>query len=101
MELNEIQEQCANDSRRWFPDTVSRLGFVALAIGGEAGEFCNIVKKVERGSHSLDKLRDEAALELADVLVYLCDAASILGMDLETLYHQKREYNETRFGRGR
>lgn len=43
-----------------------------LAIAGEAGELCNIVKKVIRGDFTLESKREEILLEVADVITY-CD----------------------------
>ena len=44
----------------------------ALAIAGEAGELCNILKKVRRGDFTLDAKRAEILSEIADVMTY-CD----------------------------
>ena len=43
-----------------------------LAIAGEAGELCNLIKKVVRGDFSFDDKRGEILKELADVIIY-CD----------------------------
>lgn len=46
----------------------------ALAIAGEAGELCNLVKKVIRGDFTLEEKRQEILEEIADVMTY-CDLA--------------------------
>jgi NTP pyrophosphatase (non-canonical NTP hydrolase) len=46
----------------------------ALAIAGEAGELCNLIKKIIRGDFTVEEKRDEIIEELADVITY-CDLA--------------------------
>ncbi len=46
----------------------------SLAIAGEAGELCNLVKKVIRGDFPLEQVRQEILHEIADVMIY-CDLA--------------------------
>ena len=100
--IQELRDQCDYDTARWFPDTKDDLPFMALALCGEAGEFGNIVKKVMRGSKSLDDFETKEALEdeAADILIYLALAANAGKLDLEAGYARKREYNERRFGPG-
>lgn len=43
-----------------------------LAIAGEAGELCNLVKKVERGDFTMESQRQAILEEVADVITY-CD----------------------------
>ncbi len=52
-----------------------------LGLAGEAGECCDIVKKYKYQGHELDKehLKDE----LGDVLWYVAETASGLGITLE------------------
>ena len=52
-----------------------------LGLAGESGECCDIVKKFKYQGHDLDKnhLKDE----LGDVLWYLAETASGLGITLE------------------
>lgn len=97
-DLLAIQIQCIEDNKAWFPDVAPDLGHHLIGMIGEVGEFAEIVKKVDRGSRELnDETYAEMALELVDVLIYLCSCASILNVDLAKLYHQKREYNDNRF----
>lgn len=58
-----------------------------LGLAGEAGECCDIVKKYKYQGHELDKehLKDE----LGDVLWYIAETASGLGITLEEV----AEYN--------
>ena len=58
-----------------------------LGLAGEVGECCDIVKKYKYQGHELDKehLKDE----LGDVLWYIAETASGLGITLEEV----AEYN--------
>lgn len=96
-----LAQQAMQDSDKWFGDTgvTKSLAFHALAMGGECGEFQNIIKKIERGS--LDprdaNVRYNLMMELTDVFVYLLLCAAIMGLDLEKSYQMVRANNEKRF----
>lgn len=96
MDLQQASKQCYEDTEKWFPH-VNNLGFMALALCGEAGELANLVKKVERGSVDADVVEVEMVEEVADVFTYLLNIAAILGMDLEQEFNRKRSINEKRF----
>lgn len=101
MNLKTIQEQCSRDSALYFPEFYgspsSQFDYIALALGGEVGEIQNIVKKHLRGSIPFLEMIMQVEDELPDVLIYLCELASNLGIDLEAAYHKKREFNNGRF----
>ena len=58
-----------------------------LGLAGEAGECCDLVKNIKYQGHELDKekLKDE----LGDVLWYIAETATGLGISLEEV----AEYN--------
>lgn len=58
-----------------------RLVVAALGLAGEAGEFANLVKKRFAHGHT-DIGPDELADELGDVMWYLAEAATSLGLEL-------------------
>lgn len=60
-----------------------RLVVSALGLAGEAGEFANLVKKMTAHGHPFDpeSLKDE----LGDVLWYLAEAATAVGLNLEDI----------------
>lgn len=101
-DLDAIQRRAIGDSRAWFPDVhatkQSAVVHFALGIAGEVGELVNIVKKVNRGSASWDDVAVPIAHEMADVLIYLCDLATELGVDLATAVEDKREVLIERWG---
>lgn len=55
----------------------------ALAIAGEAGELCNILKKVCRKDFTLEQAKPEILKELADVIAYCNLAMSKMGASTE------------------
>jgi hypothetical protein len=79
------------------------LGHHALALAGEVGEFCNMVKKIDRGDlvganeTTMHNFHVAMANELVDCLIYICQAATVLNFRLDEGYKQKREYNAERF----
>lgn len=98
--LLRLAQQCAEDSERWFGDMNSHnLVHHSLAMAGEVGEFCNLVKKIDRGSLDFraPATRIRLAEELTDVLVYVLNLAAILQVDLEKSYQGVREHNDKRF----
>lgn len=98
----ELTKQCVEDSARWFPGTSISLVHHCLGLAGEAGEFIDIVKKIDRGT--LDPknaaVRRNLAMEITDVFIYVLNIAAVLGIDLEETYKMKRAENEKRFGNG-
>lgn len=99
--LSVLARQCIEDSERWFGDAAAHWSIPhhALAMCGEAGEFANLVKKIERGSLDIKdpKVRYDLAMELTDVFVYLLNLAGLLRLDLEKTYLIVRGNNEKRF----
>lgn len=98
--LVELALQCQADSDRWFPSIGNDIGYHALSMAGEVGEFCNIVKKIQRGS--LDSraaaVRHDLSMELTDAFVYMLNIAALMNINLEQSYYIKRAENEKRFG---
>ncbi len=100
MDIERIQQEILADSRAWFGDEIAfSLTDVALGLTGEAGEFADLIKKVMRGTHSLEEHGRDLALELVDVFIYVVKGAALLGIDLEQVYDYKRTYNAERFAR--
>lgn len=64
----------------------------ALAIAGEAGELCNLVKKVIRGDFTLTEKRQDILREVADVITY-CDLL-MSHLDADTRDEVMRKFEE-------
>jgi NTP pyrophosphatase (non-canonical NTP hydrolase) len=106
--LQQLAEQCLSDSNKYFPQyasqggTTGRLVHFALALCTEAGEFGEIVKKIDRGSFDYSNEGIRAALknEAVDVLIYLMNIFGELGVDPLKAYFEKRDFNNSRFTKG-
>ena len=66
-----------------------------LGLAGEAGECCDLVKKYKYQGHELDK--DKLKDELGDVLWYIAETASGLGISLEEVAEYNLEKLHKRF----
>jgi NTP pyrophosphatase (non-canonical NTP hydrolase) len=99
--LGQLSIQCIEDSIRWFGDSAlhDNVPYLALAMCGEAGEFANVVKKIQRGSldPNSPETRVRLAEELTDVFVYMLNIAATLDIDLLKMYEIVRAKNEIRF----
>jgi NTP pyrophosphatase (non-canonical NTP hydrolase) len=84
MQLCSFQELSAETAV--YPDkgNIHGLMYVALGLSGEAGEVANKVKKIKRdnGGVLTDHHITELSGELGDVLWYLAQIATELGLDL-------------------
>ncbi len=75
---------------------IANLGFFSLALAGEVGEFCNIVKKIWRDGESGElwaKLDEEAV----DVLIYLVEILNLSGTDFDKVWEEKHRVLYKRF----
>ena len=70
------------------------IQYWCLALAGEIGELCNLVKKEVRDEMDL---KERISEEMADILIYLCMMANSLEVDLEKEYYRKQEKNMERF----
>lgn len=100
--LNSIQQTALRDSKAWFPDVHrtdhDAIVHFALGIAGEVGELVNLVKKVNRGSTTYTTEHTNLRNEMADVLIYLCDMAETLHIDLDEAVRLKRLILVKRWG---
>ncbi len=72
---------------------------LAMALAGEAGELLEHFQWLtEAQSYELTEAkRDEVALELADILIYVLRCAERLGVDVMDAAWRKVEINERRY----
>ena len=100
LNLSDMIYACATDSVKWFPQAQSPA-FMALAMAGEVGEVCNLIKKVERGSKTLDEVKMLVSEEMVDVLIYLINMMGLpefRDVNWESIWNEKRDFNQARFG---
>ncbi len=63
--------------------SIHRQALSALALAGEVGELCNLVKK--QAAHGHDIPPEKIADELGDILWYVAEVASAHGLSLGDL----------------
>lgn len=85
MDLNEIQKQV------W--DNKLKKGFNTENV---YEEFCYIYGEVGEAYEAWLKKKDDLGLELADIGLYLCGLAEMLGFSLQEQMEKKLEINKNR-----
>lgn len=85
MDLNEIQKQV------W--DNKVKKGFNTENV---YKEFCYIYGEVGEAYEAWLKKKDDLGLELADIGLYLCGLAEMLGFSLQEQMEKKLEINKNR-----
>jgi NTP pyrophosphatase (non-canonical NTP hydrolase) len=82
-------------AERWHEGGLLNAGWTIAdwsnAMAGEAGELCNIIKKLRRDELGMNgnkmvpatKLLEKAAMEIGDTFIYLDLLASALGLSIE------------------
>jgi NTP pyrophosphatase (non-canonical NTP hydrolase) len=85
-------------TKRWHSTGIAgwSLSDWAVAMAGEAGEICNVVKKLNRArdgmvgnTKSPDELRADLGAEIADTLIYLDLLAAASGISLAAVVTAK------------
>jgi NTP pyrophosphatase (non-canonical NTP hydrolase) len=99
MDLSEYQRQSRRTAE--YPRE-AWLAYPALGLAGEAGEVAEHAKKAIRddGGTISDERRAAMAKELGDVLWYVAQLASELGLDLDEIAGQNLEKLFSRQQRG-
>ena len=101
IDFGAMLKQMREDSDAWFGEnTHTNLTIMTLGLVGESGEVADIVKKLGRGSLTLEEAAGLIAEELIDVLHYWLMLIGMFGVDIQAVYNKKREYNVARFGDG-
>lgn len=89
VKLNEYQEKAHRTAQ--YPDLGKNLFYPTMKLAGEAGEFSEKVGKLWRNrglsnpSEFTKEDVDSLAKELGDVLWYVAENATILGLDLDQI----------------
>lgn len=98
--LRDLEAECLGDSAKFFDQKHINVTHYSICMAGELGEFCNMVKKLQRGSLDFEDpiVRYNLNMELVDLFIYLLCTAAVLDIDLEKAYEHKRTINNDRFG---
>jgi NTP pyrophosphatase (non-canonical NTP hydrolase) len=99
MELSDYQDRSRRTAQ--YPRD-AWLAYPSLGLVGEAGEVAEHVKKAIRddGGTVSDERREALAMELGDVLWYVAQLASELGLELEEIAQENLEKLSSRQQRG-
>ena len=95
MKLNEYQQRAQRTAQPGHPQ---RLAVAALGLVGEAGEFAEHVKK--HLGHGHDLSQEAAGEELGDLLWYVQECASAIGLTLEEIAARNLAKLERRYPDG-
>ncbi|WP_243030307.1 nucleoside triphosphate pyrophosphohydrolase family protein [Thermus altitudinis] len=100
MTLNEYQQEAKKTAL--YPEAY-RILYPTLGLVGEAGELANKVKKVlrDRGGTLGPDAREDLLAELGDVLWYVAQLATDLGVSLEEVAQGNLAKLRSRLERGR
>jgi NTP pyrophosphatase (non-canonical NTP hydrolase) len=102
MDLSLMGRQARHNSERWFPglhySNEDLRVFYSLALAGEVGELCNIVKKYVRTGNETRLREGGIGSELADIFTYLLLLCDELKIDLFAEFEAKQAICEARWG---
>ena len=100
MLLNDYQLQSRSTAR--YPEAANKLIYPTLGLTGEAGEVADKVKKLirDRGGVVDESFTKDVALELGDVLWYVAQLATELGLSLEEVASANLSKLQSRSHRG-
>lgn len=91
MQFNDYQAKAKETAL--YPRVGSNLIYPTLGLAGEAGEFANKVKKIDRDASGAlsEEMRQMLVEELGDVLWYVAQLSLELGTDLEMVAERNLE----------
>ncbi|MFC1727601.1 nucleoside triphosphate pyrophosphohydrolase family protein [Patescibacteria group bacterium] len=86
-----------------YPDKDSNFIYPTLGLSGEAGEVSEKIKKVlrDKGGVVDNETRRELSKELGDVLWYVANLATELGLDMEAIAQENLDKLSSRQERNR
>lgn len=100
---DELQEYVAAEGGPTFPSLLGSLEWYALALAGEVGEACNVIKKIRRddGERLTSERREHLQDELIDSLVYLMILLFRTGVPMNEAFARVRAAHEAFMARPR
>lgn len=101
MEIKEYQEKSRKTAV--YPDKDNNFIYPTLGLSGEAGEVSEKIKKVIRDKEGIidDETRESIKKELGDVLWYVSQIATELGISLDDIAEENIEKLYSRMKRGK
>jgi len=100
MNFNEYQEKSRKTAL--YPDKDNNFVYPTLGLSGEAGEVAEKIKKVirDKGGVVDDETREAIKKELGDVLWYVAQLATELGLSMDEIAEKNIEKLYSRMERG-
>ena len=100
MELSDYQKKSRVTAK--YPDAGKNFVYPTLGLSGEAGEVAEKIKKVLRDAGGVvsEEKKLEIKKELGDVLWYVAQLATELGLDLDDIARANLEKLLSRMDRG-
>lgn len=94
--------QVASRKTALYPNTGSNFIYPTLGLVGEAGEVAEKIKKVLRDADGVltDETREKITKELGDVLWYLAQLSTEIGVQLDDVATQNIAKLQSRLDRG-
>lgn len=94
--LKDLQEYVLQMKKERGFNTTDKI-FECCLLAEECGEVVSAVRKNSKsGSIGSGSVAGNVALELADVLIYVCSLANMHHIDLEQAFREKEEINKKR-----
>lgn len=78
-----LHDKAISGGKTWNAFSEEDLIFLAMSMGGEAGEVLNDIKKWMRGDFNMDQLKEKVRKEIADVQILLYLLAETMNLDLD------------------
>ncbi len=100
MTFDEYQKQARKTAV--YPRQGKNFLYPAMGLGGEVGEVLNKIGKLMRGDRKLTKeVKNEISSEMGDVLWFMAQLSTELGLTLEEIVHNnldklKKRYSENK-----
>ena len=98
MEFEEYQDLAERTSGMVDADQKQRLIVDAVALAGEVGELCNIIKKIVAHGHDMNLA--ELIDELGDPMWYLADMCSALNLSMDRVAKMNIDKLKQRYPNG-
>ena len=101
MDLNEYQHKSRATAR--YPNVGNNPIYPTLGLSGEAGEVADKVKKVLRDKNGVfdNEQKEQIKMELGDVLWYIAQLSSELGLELDDVAQSNLKKLLSRADRGK
>ncbi len=101
MDFNEYQKKSRKTAI--YPDAGSNFIYPTLGLAGESGEVAEKIKKVirDKGGKIDEETKEKIEKELGDVLWYVSQIVTELGLDLNKVAEKNIEKLSSRMERGK